>query len=136
MAKHTPRGGSPALSQRRYTPEFKRDAVALYETSGKSIAAVARELGMNDVTLGAWIHDQEKGRRTAETAADRAEAARLRKQIKELEDEIEILKRFTSRPGVLHPAGRRHPWTALGRRARTLQHRTHGLAGEEREGVV
>jgi transposase len=99
MAKHTQRGGSPALSQRRYTPEFKRDAVALYETSGKSIAAVARELGMNDVTLGAWIHDQEKGRRTAEseeTAADRAEAARLRKQIKELEDEVEILKRFTA----------------------------------------
>jgi transposase-like protein len=54
MAKHTQRGESTSSSQRRYTPEFKRDAVALYKTSGKSIAAVARELGMNDVTLGAW----------------------------------------------------------------------------------
>ncbi len=58
MAKHIQRGGSTSSSQRRYTPEFKRDAVALYKTSGKSIAAVARELGMNDVTLGAWIHAQ------------------------------------------------------------------------------
>lgn len=99
MAKHTQRGGSPASSQRRYTPEFKRDAVALYKTSGKSIVAVARELGMNDVTLGAWIHAQEKGQQTVEseeTAADRAEAARLRKEVKDLEQEIEILKRFTA----------------------------------------
>jgi transposase len=99
MAKHTQRGGSPASSQRRYTPEFKRDAVALYKTSGKSIAAVARELGMNDVTLGGGVHAQEKGQQTVEseeTAADRAEAARLRKEVKDLEQEIEILKRFTA----------------------------------------
>lgn len=99
MAKPTKAGRSSAPSQRRYSAEFKRDAVALYETSGKSIAAVARELGLNDVTLGAWIHEQEKERRAAdsdETAADRAEAAQLRKRIKELEDEIEILKRFTA----------------------------------------
>jgi transposase len=99
MAKNTKPGRSPARSQRRYSPEFKRDAVALYEASGKSIAAVARELGIGDVTLGGWIHSQEKRREATEseeTAADRAEAARLRKQIKVLEDEIEILKRFTA----------------------------------------
>jgi transposase len=77
MAKHTQRGGSTSSSQRRYTPEFKRDAVALYKTSGKSIAAVARELGMNDVTLGAWIHAQEhQTAEPEETAADRAASAR------------------------------------------------------------
>lgn len=99
MAKRTKPARAGAPTQRRYTPEFKRDAVALYEASGKSIAAVARELGISDVTLGGWIHDQAKQHAAAEseeTAADRAEAARLRKEIKELKDEIEILKRFTA----------------------------------------
>ena len=99
MAKRAKPGRASSPSQRRYTPEFKRDAVALLASSNRSIAAVARELGIGDVTLAAWARDQEKGRQMAEseeTAADRAEAARLRKQIKDLEQEIEILKRFTA----------------------------------------
>lgn len=99
MAKRQRAGRSSSPSQRRYTPEFKRDAVALLRSSGRSIAAVARELGISDVTLAAWARDQEDGRRATESedaAADRAEAARLRKEIKELKDEIEILKRFTA----------------------------------------
>jgi len=99
MAKRQKSVRSAVPSQRRYTPEFKRDAVALLASSGRPIAQVARELGISDVTLAAWARDQERGRRVAEseeTAADRAEAARLRKEIKELKDEIDILKRFTA----------------------------------------
>ena len=36
----------------RYSEEFKRDAVALVRASGRPIAQIARELGVNDVTLG------------------------------------------------------------------------------------
>jgi transposase len=88
-----------APSSRRYSPEFKRDAVALFHSSGKAMAAVARELGVSDVTLAAWIHEDDKRSvvaGAAETDADRREAAALRKEIKELEQEIEILKRFTA----------------------------------------
>jgi transposase len=100
MAKRGSSGGRTAPpSARRYSPEFKRDAVALLRSSAKSIAAVAKELGISDVTLAAWARDQEMGRQNADTQqaeADRKEAAALRREIKELKEEIEILKRFTA----------------------------------------
>ena len=82
---------------RRYSEEFKRDAVALWRKSGKSIAEVARELGVNDMSLGLWIKKSEgSAPMSDEERADRAEAARLRRRVKELEEEVEILKRFTA----------------------------------------
>jgi transposase len=87
-------GGS---RQRRYSEEFKRDAVALWRRSGKSIAEVARELGVNDMSLGLWIKKSDESLpMSEEEKADRAEAARLRRRVKELEEEVEILKRFTA----------------------------------------
>ena len=50
MAKRNTSGRSLAPSSRRYTPEFKRDAVALLRSSGRPMAVVARELGISDVT--------------------------------------------------------------------------------------
>jgi transposase len=99
MAKQKNPGRSTAPSARRYSPEFKKDAVALWRSSGRSMAAVAKEIGVSDVTLTAWIREQDKettGAVEVESEADRLEAVALRKQIKELEQEIEILKRFTA----------------------------------------
>ena len=39
----------------RYTPEFKDEAVRLVIESGRPIAQVARELRINDGTLGNWV---------------------------------------------------------------------------------
>ncbi len=84
-------------SQRRYSQEFKRDAVALLRSSGRPVAEVARELGVTDTSLGAWARELKKGSRSTEmTEEEKAEAAQLRKRIRELEQEIDILKRFTS----------------------------------------
>jgi len=89
--------GSRGPRQRRYSAEFKRDAVALWRRSGKSIAEVAHELGVNDMSLGLWIKKSDGSSPVSEEErADRAEAARLRKRVKELEEEVEILKRFTA----------------------------------------
>ena len=99
MAKGSASRGRVAPSSRRYSPEFKRDAVALLQSSGRSIAEVARELGVSDMSLATWAREQAKsmGKEEAEQAeADRKEAIRLRKRIKELEEELEILKRFTA----------------------------------------
>jgi transposase len=61
------------------------------------MAEVAREVGVNDMSLGLWIKkSDESSPMSEEQRADLAEAARLRKRIKELEEEVEILKRFTA----------------------------------------
>ncbi len=43
-----------AKKQRVYTAEFKQEAVQLMETSGKSIAQLARDLGVSDSALHSW----------------------------------------------------------------------------------
>ena len=69
--------------QRRYSEEFRRDAVALWRRSGKSIVEVARELGVNDMSLGLWIKKSDECEPMSEQdRADRAEAARLRKRVR------------------------------------------------------
>lgn len=99
MAKRNTSGRQTSPSARRYTPEFKRDAVALLRSSGRPTAAVAKELGVSDVTLATWVREHAAGTSREERVrdeAERKEAIELRKRIKELETEIEILKRFTA----------------------------------------
>ena len=83
----------------RYSEEFKRDAVALVRASGRPIAQIARELGVNDVTLGTWVKEERKkkldstGLPPGQEDAEMEENRRLKKRIAELEMEREILKR-------------------------------------------
>jgi len=83
----------------KYSEEFKRDAVALVRASGRPIAQIARELGVNDVTLGTWVkEDREKKLNSAglppgQEEDEMQEVRRLKKRIAELEMEREILKR-------------------------------------------
>ncbi|WP_071364755.1 transposase [Streptomyces colonosanans] len=50
---------------KRYTEEFKRDAIALVDSSGKTVTAVARELGISSESLRGWYRkaktDQGEG---------------------------------------------------------------------------
>jgi transposase len=80
---------------RRYNEEFKTDAVALVRKSGRPVAHVAKELGVDDSTLSYWVHNSDAQLDDAEKA-ELEEQRRLRKRIKELEEEVEILKRFTA----------------------------------------
>jgi transposase len=82
-------------TSRRYSEEFKRDAVALLRSSGRSITEVAKELGVTDTSLGNWAREQTRAGSEDDAAAVK-EAAALRKRIRELEQEIDILKRFTA----------------------------------------
>lgn len=81
--------------QRRFTPEFKRDAVTFLHESGKTVAAVASELGLNRQTLSRWRDELEEegldGPGDEETPEQ--ELQRLRKRVRELETEREILKK-------------------------------------------
>jgi transposase len=81
---------------RKFDEDFKRGAVQLVTETGKPIAQVARELGVNEGTLGNWC---AKARRAAGegngelSETERAELVRLRKEIVELRMQRDVLKR-------------------------------------------
>jgi transposase len=80
----------------RYPEEFKRDAVELVRSSGRTVGSVARELGVNPESLRQWVRRAEApagGGGDAVTPSERDELKRLRKQVRELELEKEILRK-------------------------------------------
>ena|SRR6266702_4228816 len=84
-----------------YTPEFRADAVALVvnSTPPRSIADVALELGLNRETLRSWVRRTETEAASAAagglSAAEREELKALRRRVKVLEEEKEILRKAT-----------------------------------------
>jgi transposase len=78
-----------------YPPEFRHEAVQLARTSEKSIAQVARDLGVSSQTLYSWIKqaDVDAGHREGLTSDEREELRRLRRENRTLLQEREILKK-------------------------------------------
>ena len=81
--------------RRKFSDEFKRDAVEIVRTSGKSIAEVARELGIYDSSLGNWVRQDEvnRGERDGLSSSDSHELSELRRENARLRMERELLKR-------------------------------------------
>ena len=86
-------------ARRRFTDEFKQQAVRLVVDEGKSVGAVARELDLVPSALGQWVKhaqaDRSKGR-SGLTTAEREELVRLRKALRIAEEERDILKKATA----------------------------------------
>jgi transposase len=85
-----------AETRRKFDEDFKQGAVRLVRETGKSIAQVARDLGINEGTLGNWVNVDRRRRGDGTGALDedeRAELARLRKENAELAMERDVLKR-------------------------------------------
>jgi transposase-like protein len=83
-----------------YPATFRAEAIELVRASGKSIAEVARDLGVSGETLRLWVRQAEvdagRGRPDELTTTEREELARLRRQVKTLEMEREILRKATA----------------------------------------
>lgn len=83
--------------RRTFTPEFKAEAVRLVEQSGRSCSEVARDLGIQSTNLRNWLEqarvDAGKGPPGALTTEERAELAALRKEVRQLKEDREILKK-------------------------------------------
>ncbi len=81
--------------RRSFTDEFKAGAVRLVLDQGKTIPQVARDLDLTQSALRTWVEraraDRTKGK-TGLTTAEREELAKLRKQIREVTMERDILK--------------------------------------------
>jgi transposase len=82
-------------SRRKFSDEFKRDAVELVRTTGRSVAEVARELSISETSLGNWIRQDRINRGEAEglTTEERAKLRELERENAELRMERDLLKR-------------------------------------------
>jgi len=82
--------------RRSFTEEFKIGAVRLVLDEGKPVSQVARDLDLTASSLGSWVEraraDRSKGK-TGLTTEERAELARLRKEVRELKMERDLLKK-------------------------------------------
>ncbi|HKA58627.1 MAG TPA: transposase [Gemmatimonadales bacterium] len=82
--------------RRRFDDDFKAQAVRLVLDEGKTVSAVARDLDLTETALREWVKRAQADRtngRTGLTTAEREEFARLRKEVRELRTEREILKK-------------------------------------------
>jgi transposase-like protein len=86
--------------RRKFSAEYKAEVVELIRQSGQSVGAVARELDLTETAVRAWVKraeaEGEPAAPGALSAAEREELVRLRKQVKTLETEREILKKATA----------------------------------------
>lgn len=90
-----PRGSN---HQKPYPPEFRREAVALYRSSGRPLKEIAHDLGVSSESLRIWVKQSavDAGKQPGLSSEEREELRRLRRQLKVLEQEREILKKATA----------------------------------------
>lgn len=121
---------------RKFDEEFKAGAVRLVLDSGKPIGQVARDLGVNDGTLGNWV---ATARRTGDgddaplSESERSELVRLRLENTELRMQRDVL---TPRWGRAPRSSSN--WTSAGSRTRTrwTQHEPRSFPPPRDDGVV
>jgi transposase len=86
-------------TRRKFTPEYKTEAVQYVISSGQPIAEVARNLGIVEATLGNWVakaRENGQGTEPELSVSERAELQRLRKENQTLKMEREFLKKATA----------------------------------------
>jgi len=95
-----------ARARRSFTKEYKAEVMKLIRTSGKSVGAVSRELGLTETSVRAWVKraeiDERKDPQGPLTSEERAENTRLRRELKTVTMERDFLRKaaaFFARSG-------------------------------------
>jgi transposase len=94
---------STSKPRRRFTPEFKAEAVAMVEAAGGGIAQVAKELGIHDSSLGNWVRQAREEAQGAPSAEERAEIRDLRRELDRVTRERDILGKAVAYFSGSHP---------------------------------
>lgn len=85
-----------ARSRRKFSPQFKAEAVQFVIQTGRPVAEVARELGIHEGTLGNWVSQWRADNPEPEKAlspVERARVAEMEDEIRKLRMENEFLKK-------------------------------------------
>ena len=89
--------GRTKRPRRSFTKEFKAEVVELVRQPGNTAASVARDLGLTETAVREWVKQAEiEGTRDGLTSSERAELAQLRREVRVLREERDILKRATA----------------------------------------
>src|SRR5262245_6910364 len=92
VAKKKPR------PRRSFSPEFKAEIVERCQAGDRSIGQVARDFDLIESAVRRWVEqaDIDAGRREGLTSDEREELARLRRENRQLREDVGILKRATA----------------------------------------
>ena len=86
--------------RRAFSPAYKAEVVDLVRASGKRVGTVAKDLGLTETAVRAWVRQAQVvgsgGGTGALTTAERDELTQLRRRVKTLEMEREVLKKATA----------------------------------------
>src|SRR3954464_10079579 len=103
--------------RRKFSPQFKAEAVQMVLETGKPIAEVARDLGINEGTLGNWVNIWRREHpepMTELTPVERARVKEMEDEIRRLRMENEFLKKeVMNRPGAGEGSNQQGDWTCV-----------------------
>ena len=95
MSVVTKQKPEPARRRGRYPKEFRRDAAALVIDQKRTLVDVAKQLGVVEQTLGNWVRQEriDRGEREGLSTEEREELTKLKREVKRLTMERDLLKR-------------------------------------------
>ena len=84
--------------RRSFTPEFKADVVRMHQVDGRAVPAIACDLDLTETAVRSWVRQAEidAGARDGLASEERAELAQLRREVRVLREERDLLKRATA----------------------------------------
>ncbi len=86
--------------RRKFTREFKADVVKLCRSGSENVGEVAKRLDLTETAVRAWVKqaevDEQGGSASALTTDEKAELARVKRELKRVTMERDILKKATA----------------------------------------
>ena len=88
----------PVRRRGRYPKQYRLDVCALVLDQKRSVASIAKELGIAEQTIYLWLRQEriDRGEREGLTMSEREELDHLRKEVRHLRQERDLLNKSTA----------------------------------------